>query len=266
RLPEDAPLSETQRASREAEDVILEVVEQRDRSRATGTRGPSVLASITSFVGAGGPRFWFSVRPERPAPNYAKLPLQFAESEDTNHLVGPLQTALSAKVPGARIDVRTVETGPPTIIPVSMRIFGDDARRLRAEAERLKTIFERSPLALNVRDDWGNDAIRTRLEVDHDRAGLMGISSRDIARATYSAVNGTPIGTLREGRKNIPIVQLMEYQQRESVTALDQLYVNAGQTPNKLMLSQIAKLTYAPEIAVIHRVNQYRAITVSALP
>jgi multidrug efflux pump len=266
RLPEDAPLSETQRASREAEDVIRDVVEQYDRAHARAGRGQSVLASITSFVGAGGPRFWFSVRPEPPAPNYAQLLLQFTESEDTNLLVGPLQTALAGSVPGARIDVRTVETGPPTIIPVSMRIFGDDVRQLHAQAERLKTILERSPLALNVRDDWGNDAIRTRLEVDQGRAGVMGISSRDVARATYSAVNGTPIGTLREGRKNIPIVQLMEQRPDESVTALDQLYVYAGQSPTRLMLSQIARLTYGPEMSVIHRVNQYRAITVSALP
>ena len=266
RLPEDAPLSETQRASRDAEDVILDVVAQYDRGRAGGADRPSLLASITSFVGAGGPRFWFSVRPEPPAPNYAQLLLQFKESQDTNRLVGPLQTALSARVAGARIDVRTVETGPPTIIPVSMRVLGDDPRTLRAEAERLKTIFERSRWALNVRDDWGNDAIRTRLEVDQGRAGVMGISSRDITRATYSALNGTPIGTLREGRKNIPIVQLMEHRPYESVTALDQLYVYAGQSPTRLMLSQIATLTYTPEIAVIHRVNQYRAITVSALP
>jgi multidrug efflux pump subunit AcrB len=266
RLPEDAPLSETERISRDAEDIIRDVVEQYDRGHGRTAHHPSVLASITSFVGAGGPRFWFSVRPEPPAPNYAQLLLQFTESEDTNHLVGPLQTALAAKVAGARIDVRTVETGPPTIIPVSMRIFGDDSRRLRAEAERLKTIFERSPVALNVRDDWGNDAIRTRLEVDQDRAGVMLISSRDITRATYSAVNGTPIGTLREGRKNIPIVQLMEHRLHESVTALDQLYVYAGQSPTRLMMSQIATVAYAPEIALIHRVNQYRTVTVSALP
>src|SRR5262245_18216854 len=56
RLPEDAPLSETQRPSREAEDVILAAVEQYDRMHASRGHSRSVLASITSFVGAGGPR------------------------------------------------------------------------------------------------------------------------------------------------------------------------------------------------------------------
>jgi multidrug efflux pump len=77
---------------------------------------------------------------------------------------------------------------------------------------------------------------------------------------------GAPIGYLREGRKNIPIVQLMEYGQRETVTDLSQLYVYSSQTPVRVTLGQIARLTYSPEIAVIHRVNQYRAINVAALP
>ena len=266
RLPEDAPLAQTVRVAREADHVIRDAAGQFDRSQPQPVEGGSVLASVTSFVGAGGPRFWFSVRPEAPAPNYAQLLLQFTRSEDTNQIVGALQEALSARVAGARIDVRTVETGPPTVIPVSMRILGDDPLVLRAKAETLKGILSGSPYAINVRDDWGNDAIRTRLEVDQDRAGLVGVSNQDIAIATYSAINGAPIGTLREGRKNIPIVQLMEYGQRETVTDLRQLYVYSSQAPTTFTLGQIARLTYSHEMAVIRRVNQYRAINVAALP
>jgi len=263
RLPEDAPLAQTARVARQADQVV------RDVTTAYDERHPgesSSLASITSFVGAGGPRFWFSVRPDPPSPNYAQLLLQFARSEATNRFVGPLQDALSRRIAGARIDVRTVETGPPTIIPVSMRILGDDPRVLHRESEKLQAILKTSPYALNVRDDWGNDAIRTRLDIDQNRAGLAGVSSRDIATSMYSGVVGAPIGYLREGRKNIPIVQLMEYGQRETVTDLDQLYVYSSQSPVRVTLGQISRLTYTAETAVIHRVNQYRAINVAALP
>ena len=112
---------------------------------------------------------------------------------------------------GARIDVRTVETGPPTVIPVSMRILGDEARVLRQEAEKLQTILKTSPFALNVRDDWGNDAIRTRLEIDQDRAGLAGVSSHDIACVDVLGSRRRADRIPARGRKNIPIVQLMEY-------------------------------------------------------
>src|SRR5262249_58147073 len=132
--------------------VIREITTNFDRVHKSSSNDTPVLASITSFIGGGGPRFWFSVTPEAPAPNYAQLLVQFTRSEDTNELVGPLQEALSARVPGARIDVRTVETGPPTLIPLSIRVLGEDARVLRAEAEKLKAILSSSPLAINVRD------------------------------------------------------------------------------------------------------------------
>jgi len=259
RLAEDSPLDATEQASHDAEKVVEEVVAKHS------TGGESKLASITSFIGAGGPRFWFSVPPESPSPNYAQLLLQFTHSEDTNALVGPLQDALRARVPGARIDVRTVETGPPTLIPISIRLLGEDATTLHVEAEKVKAILKSSPLAINIRDDWGNDAIRAHLEVDQDRASLAGLSSQDIAISSYSAVSGLPVGVMREGRKNIQIVQLMNYGQRDTATALTHLYVYSSQAPQNVTLGQIARLTYTPEAVEIHRMNQYRAITVSSL-
>jgi multidrug efflux pump subunit AcrB len=86
------------------------------------------------------------------------------------------------------------------------------------------------------------------------------------AIAMYSGVVGAPIGYLRQGRKNIPIVQLMDYGQRETVTDLSQLYVYSSQSPVRVTLGQISRLTYSAETAVIHRVNQYRAINVAASP
>ncbi len=259
-LAEDSPLDATEQASRDAEKIVEDVVAKYSH------KDEPILASITSFVGAGGPRFWFSVPPESPSPNYAQLLLQFTHSEDTNALIPPLQEALSALVPGSRIDVRTVETGPPTLIPISIRVLGEDAMTLHVEAEKLKAILKSSPLAINIRDDWGNDAIRTHLEVDQDRASLAALSSQDIAISSYSAVSGIPVGVMREGRKNIPIVQLMNYGQRDTATALNHLYLYSSQAPQNITLDQIAKLTYTPEAVEIHRVNQYRAITVSGLP
>lgn len=260
RLAEDAPLAATDQAVREAEKVVEEETAKRDHE------GEPVLASMTSFIGAGGPRFWFSVPPEPPSPNYAQLLLQFTHSEDTNALIAPLQEALSARVPGALIDVRTVENGPPTLIPISIRVLGENEGVLRSQAEKLKTLLQSSPLTINVRDDWGTNALRTHIDVDQDRASLAGLSSQDIAISSYSGTSGIPVGVMREGRKNIPIVQLMNYGQRDTATALNQLYLYSGQAPQNITLGQVAKLVYTPEPVEIRRVNQYRAITVSALP
>ena len=87
--------------------------------------------SLTTFVGGGGPRFWFSVAPELLQPNYAQIIIQVNDKRDTDELVAPLQRALSASVPGARIDVRQLETGEPIGVPVQIRISGEDEQLLR---------------------------------------------------------------------------------------------------------------------------------------
>src|SRR5262249_2613384 len=68
-LPEDAPLTATIEASRQAEEVIRETAE--DFGKHHGGK-ESVLKSLTTFVGGGGPRFWFTVPPELQQLNYAQ--------------------------------------------------------------------------------------------------------------------------------------------------------------------------------------------------
>ena len=69
-LPEDAPLEVTAQASRKAERIIREVAEEYGREH---KKPEGVLKSLTTFVGGGGPRFWFSATPEARQPNYAQI-------------------------------------------------------------------------------------------------------------------------------------------------------------------------------------------------
>ena len=56
---------------------------------------------MTTFVGGGGPRFWFSASPEQQQQNYSQVLIQLSNKEVTPDLVKPLQAALSpARLPG----------------------------------------------------------------------------------------------------------------------------------------------------------------------
>ena len=45
-----------------------------------------------------------------------------------------------------------------------------------------------------------------KIEIDPDRANLVGITNADVATSTAAAINGSPVGIYKEGNKNIPIV------------------------------------------------------------
>lgn len=253
-LPEDAPLSATQDTTRRAEELILRQA------------GAGVLESVTSWIGGGGPRFWFSAAPEPRQLNYAQILIKVSDKHHTRHLLPELQRVLSENVPNARIDVRALETGAPVGIPVSIRLSGDDLPALRAQAGQLKQILRESPLSARVRDDWGEETLAVRIQVDADRANLAGISNQDVAAASLAAFNGVSLATLREGDKNIPVVARLRLEERSQVAEFDNLYVYSQQQPVAVPLKQLATLSYGMQPAKLRRLDQFRTITVSAFP
>lgn len=261
-LPEDAPLSATSAATAEAERVIREEME------AFGERHghPDVLRTLTTFVGGAGPRFWFSIEPEQQQLNYAQIVVEVTDKHFTNELVGPLQTALTSRVPGARIDVRQLETGEPVGIPVSIRVSGEDIATLRSIAGEVSDALRAVPTAARVRDNWGPPGVVTRLNVDDDRANLSGVTRLDIAVSATAAVSGLPVESYREGDRQIPIVARLRLEDRSRLSDLANVYVFSSVRPHNVPLRQVAEISREVSPAKLQRRNQVRTITVSAYP
>jgi multidrug efflux pump subunit AcrB len=266
-LPEDAPLSATAQAAMQAESAIRGVMQKFAEEHAGEDGKPKpALVSLTTFVGGGGPRFWASVVPELQQLNYAQIVIQVHDKHDTAHLIGPMQRALSAAVPGARVDVRQLETGKPVGIPVSLRISGEDADTLRILAAEVKSILRSTPLSARVRDDWGEQTLGMRVETDADRANLSGITNLDVAAASATGINGYPVTTLREGNKTIPVVARLRMQERAQLADVRNLYVYSSQGDQKVPLRAISTLELRARTEKLQRRNQFRTITVSAFP
>jgi multidrug efflux pump subunit AcrB len=255
-LPEDAPFSSTNHAAQEVEAAIRAVTDE--------MKIP--LESLTSFVGGGGPRFWYSLAPEPQHLNYAQVVILLKDKHDTQSLVGPLQERLSRDVAGARIDVRQLETGDAVGLPVAIRISGENIETLRGAAEQAKAIFRSLPNAARPRDDWGEKRFNVRLEIDPDRANVAGFTNLDVASASAAAMSGDPVTVLREGDKQIPVVARLRMEERAQLEDIQNLYVYSGQGSQKAPLRSISRIDYSLRDEVIRRRNQFRTITVSAAP
>ena len=135
-LPEDAPLSATRAVTDRVEGLIQQHAHEYFEHHG-GHEGQSGLVSLTTFIGGGGPRFWFSFSPEPRQTNYASIVIQGRSKWDTPGLTQALQDQISREVPGARVDVRQLEMGPPVGVPVAIRLSGDDMPTLRALSAQL---------------------------------------------------------------------------------------------------------------------------------
>jgi multidrug efflux pump len=274
-LPNNANLSASNAIAQETEQTIREVTSEYAKAHASEEKDHQVLQSLTTFVGGGGPRFWFSVTPTLQQVNYAQVIVQLSRKEDTPILAGALQTALSAKIAGARVDFRQLETNPVDV-PIQVRIAAQadvnpaqsaaDIEALRGISRRVQAILRDIPLAARVRDDWGEDSSTVKVQVDSDRANLAGVTNLDVAQSTSAALSGYPVTTLREGDNQIPVVARLRMEERARLSDIRNLYVYSSQTTSKVPLLQISRLESKMETQRILRLEHFRTITVQAFP
>jgi multidrug efflux pump subunit AcrB len=275
-MPNDTTLRSTNEAAIRAEQLVRQVTEAYGNEHSVKGGMPlQVLKSVTTFVGGGGPRFWSSVSPQQQQLNYAQLIFEVTDKYDTPALVGPLQRAFYEQVPGARIDFRQLQLNPVDY-PIEIRLFGradvsplqsqEDIRTLRRLAAQVKDILRSIPDVSRVRDDWDEESLLVRLQVDSERANLAGVTNADVANSSTAGISGTQVGTLREGDKQIPIVARLRTEERAQLSDLQNLYVYASQNAQKVPLMGIASLQYDLETQRMNRLEHFRKISVIAFP
>jgi multidrug efflux pump subunit AcrB len=254
-LPEDAPVSATREKAEEVEKIVREVAV------------PKGVESITTFVGGGGPRFWFSISPEQRQANYAQLIIRLTDKHQTEHVVGPLQQELSKRIAGARVDVQEIESGPAVGMPIAIRVAGDDIPTLRGIAGKLQDILRKQPNTERLRDTWGTDNFTVQLAVDADRASAAGVTNQDVATSSATALSGARVGALQEGDHQLPIALRLRASERQRLSDVDNLYVYSAKDPTlKVPLRQISDLDFSGNTAKILRRDHVRTITVGAYP
>jgi multidrug efflux pump subunit AcrB len=273
-LPNDVPLSATNDAALRAEETVRRVIEG---ASGTGkhTAARDLLTSLTSFIGGGGPRFWFSVTPEGMQSNYAQVIVQVRDKEATPELIGPIQDELDKQVPGAWVTVRQLQTNPvetPIEILVSGQADTDprtesaDIRAVRNVASEVMDIVGRSSGITVLRDDWSRDTPQMEIEIDPDRANLVGITNSDVAASTTAAISGIRVGTYKEGDKDIPIVVRLRPQERARLSQIENLYVNSSHDNVKVPLLSVATLKGIRETGRIRRREHFRTISILGFP
>ncbi len=152
-----------------------------------------------------------------------------------------------------RCDYRQLQTNPINY-PVEIRVvsqadvstaqsaqdIADDAPHRLA---RSKTFFSSAPEAGRVRNEWQKESFQVTLNINPDRANLAGITNLDVANSATSALSGTPVTTLQDGDKNIPVVARLQMDERARLSDIQNLYVySSSQNATKIPLVQISDI------------------------
>ncbi|MBV9504781.1 MAG: efflux RND transporter permease subunit [Acidobacteriia bacterium] len=222
------------------------------------------VVNYTSFIGSSAPRFYYNVNPQLPDKNYAQLLVATESAEATSRLVESLRPKLAQAAPEARVFLRELQQGPVQEAAIEVRITGDDDRILRRLGDQVQTILESTPGALDVHNDWREDAYRLKVNVREEVANRLGFSNASIGQELAGGFEGAPVTTYWEGNRDVTIALRLAPALRRSFQEVSNTYLISPVTGARVPLDSIADVSTVWDPGRIVRRNGVRTVTVRA--
>jgi multidrug efflux pump len=226
----------------------------------------TAIASYSSYVGNGAPRYFLSLDQQLFADNFGQFVIVtkgLTEREDLKHRLEAKFAAADSGFSHLRVRVVRLENGPPIGYPVQFRVMGEDLSKLREISEQVATLMRANVHLQNVNFDW-NDKIKSiQVVVNQDRARQLGTSSQEISQALQGWLNGVAMTQYREADQLIDVVwrgKVGDARQLDQIPNLDIPLSGGRHVP----LSQVAKLVPVLEEGLIWRRNRLPTMTVRA--
>ncbi len=221
---------------------------------------------FASNVGKGNPRVYYNVIQENERTDFAQVFVMLEDHTSADGklaLIDTLRARFSA-IPGAKIEVKNFEQGPPILAPVEVRIFGEDLDTLRARSARVAALLRATPGTLYVDDPLANLKSDVRVAIDREKASLMGVATVDIDRTVRMAVAGLPLGRFNDRNGDERAVLLTAPKgERADLTIFDDLYVN-NRLGTAIPLRQLADIRLEASPLSIKHLTKKRYVAVSA--
>lgn len=223
------------------------------------------VRAVFANVGKGNPRVYYNVSPGSERNNVAELfvLLDRYDGRRTPLLLDSLRQRFDA-IPNARVVVKEFENGPPIEAPIALRVTGHDLDTLRAVAGRVERLLSHVPGTRDVINPLRLNRTDLALDIDRDKAGLLGISTVEIDRTVRLGIAGVRAGAYRDADgEEYDITVRLPRGERQLLSALDRVHV-VSVTGAQVPLAQVASLRFASSPPLIQHVDAERSVTVTS--
>jgi multidrug efflux pump subunit AcrB len=247
RLPEGTAFNVTEKSAKKAESLL---------------KGDQDIATYTSYVGQGSPRFWLGLNPQLPNEAFAEIVIVAKNVEARERIKARIEKAVDDGVMSeARVRVDRFNFGPPVGFPVQFRVIGPDPQMVREIAYKVRDVVKENKNIKDPQLDWNEQSPFLKLVVDQDRARALGLTPQDVSQALSMLISGAPVTTVRDGIEKVEVVARAVPSERLDLAHVGDLTVTS-RNGVAVPLQQIAKIEYAHEEPILWRRNRDMAITV----
>ncbi|SEN28843.1 Multidrug efflux pump subunit AcrB [Chitinophaga rupis] len=226
---------------------------------------PAVKYFATN-VGKGNPRIYYNVIQENEHTDFAEIFVQLDEHTNPSDKLALIEKLRHqwTPYPGAKVEVKNFEQGPPVAAPVEVRLFGENLDTLRALAGKVEMMLQRTPGTMYVDNPVSLLKSDIRVAIQPEKAQLLGIPSVNIDRTVRLAVSGLNVGKYTDNNDNdYDILLTRAHEGRPTLDVFRNLYVNNMQG-KPFPLGQVAELTLETSPVNINHQEKRRVVSVKA--
>ena len=249
--PDGSSIDETNKAMQFVEKILAETPE---------------IKHVFANVGRGNKQIFYNVFPREADASYAEA---FVEVKEYNPRTTPLlYEALRQKFAvyaGAKIMLKPFENGPPIDAPIAIRVIGPDLKVLRRLAGEFEQIIQNTTGTRDVDNPLKRMRTDLALNINVEKAGLLGVASLEIDRAVRLGVAGITAAKYRDADGDeYPITLRLPLKDgHPRLDLLEQIEVSSINGAS-ILLKQFVSPSFASAPNAIQRFQRSRSVTVTA--
>ncbi len=195
----------------------------------------------------------------------SKISIEFVDRDERHEP----STAVLARVrdelagfAGAEIKVEKEKQGPPTGAPVTIEIIGENVDIVTSLVEQARRLIKDVPGLVDLKDDLARAKPEIRVQVDREKATLLGLSTADISVMVKASISGEKMGVYRDGKDEYDIMVRLPEERRETMADIENLLVPTN-TGAPVPLSTVARLEIGSGFGSIRHIDQKRVVSIT---
>jgi multidrug efflux pump subunit AcrB/outer membrane protein TolC len=218
------------------------------------------VTNVTSFIGTSSPRFHTVYAPNMPSPNYGQLLINTISNEATRGIVNDYGPKYSEGFPNAHVKFKILAL-QASKAPIEIRISSDSIKDIRSTEAQITNILKKSRSVGWVRDDWEQKQQILQVNLDRDKANLLGYSKGLVSTSLMIGVDGFPLTTIWEGDYPVDVRLTEETKGPKNLNTLADQYITSPVGFTGSPLRSLASFTPNWEEGTIVRRNGTRTLT-----
>jgi multidrug efflux pump subunit AcrB len=226
---------------------------------------PEVLF-ISGNVGKGNPRIYYNVIPKNEQADQAQIFIQLKENTSPARKLEIIEQLRNkwTPYPGAKVEVKNFEQGPPVVAPVEVRLLGENLDTLRAIAMRVEEMLNNTTGTIYVNNPVKNLKSDIKVEINKEKASMLGIPTAAIDKTVRMAVAGIDMGKITDKNGNdFNVMVSKPHPAHPTLEVFNNLNVNTV-TGKSVPISDIASLHLEASPLSINHINKIRTVSVSS--